>query len=85
MTLVTDHGFLNEMGYVWQVLSDIDGGGEFLDATFNPSPHSQTQQKRQEAVPSSSPSHDVETPTDMSKTDDTEGVRETLGMEQDLE
>ena len=41
--LVTDHGFLNELGYVWQALSDIDGGGEFLDAHFHLSPQSQSQ------------------------------------------
>lgn len=39
------------MGYVWQTLSDIDGGGDFLDASFNLSPHSQTQQNRERAVP----------------------------------
>ncbi len=40
---MTDHGFLNEMGYIWQTLSDIDGGGDFCDATFSPSPQSQSQ------------------------------------------
>lgn len=49
---MTDHGFLNEMGYVWQTLQDVDGGGDFLDANFRLSPHSETQQNRAKAVPS---------------------------------
>lgn len=32
--LVTDYGFLNELGHVWHVLSDIDDSGDFLDAQF---------------------------------------------------
>ena len=43
LTLVTDQGFLNELGYVWQTLSDNDGGGDFLDAKFSPTPQSESQ------------------------------------------
>ena len=32
--LVTDYGFLDELGHVWHVLSDIDDSGDFLDAQF---------------------------------------------------
>ena len=32
LLLVTDHGFVNEYGHVWQTLSDIDGDGDFMDA-----------------------------------------------------
>jgi len=45
---VTDQGFLNELGYVWQSLSDIDGGGDFLDAKFSLSPQSASQALRRD-------------------------------------
>ena len=45
---MTDQGFLNELGYIWQSLSDIDGGGDFLDAKFNPSPQSESQALRRD-------------------------------------
>ena len=48
LLLVTDHGFLNEHGHVWEVLSNIEGDGDFLDATFHWSSHSDLQQKREE-------------------------------------
>ncbi|XP_019848833.1 PREDICTED: ubiquitin carboxyl-terminal hydrolase MINDY-2-like isoform X2 [Amphimedon queenslandica] len=37
LLLVTDFGFLNELGHVWHVLSDIDDSGSFLDSNFKPS------------------------------------------------
>ena len=43
LLLVTDLGFLNELGYVWETLTDIDGGGDFLDAQFHWSPQVDTQ------------------------------------------
>ena len=49
LLLVTDHGFLNELDHVWETLEDVDGGGNFLDAQFRWSSHSQTQQRREEA------------------------------------
>lgn len=42
MLLVTDFGFLNELGHVWHVLCDIDDSGDFLDANFQISPSSQS-------------------------------------------
>ena len=30
LLLVTDHGFLNEHGHVWEVLSNIEGDGDFI-------------------------------------------------------
>ena len=36
LLLVTDFGFLNELGHVWHILSDIDDSGSFLDANFKP-------------------------------------------------
>ncbi len=61
------------MGYVWQLLSDIDGGGDFLDAHFHLSPHSEMQQNRAESsVPSTdaSPSKQI-TPTQDSRLEET--------------
>lgn len=81
---MTDHGFLNEMGYVWQTLLDVDGGGDFLDAHFHLSPHSQTQQNRAEAVPSSS----TTPPSEATATSETGGEGEGeahLPLDQDLE
>ena len=34
MILVTDFGFLNELGHVWHLLTDIDDSGDFLDTDF---------------------------------------------------
>ena len=58
------------MGYVWQLLSDIDGGGDFLDAHFNLSPHSQMQKNRAE---SSIPSTDVSPSKQITSTLDSRG------------
>ena len=32
--LVTDQGFLTERQVVWETLSNVDGDGHFVDATF---------------------------------------------------
>jgi hypothetical protein len=32
--LVTDYGFLNEFGHVWQALVDVDDSGDFYGANF---------------------------------------------------
>ena len=34
LLLVTDHGFVNELGHVWQTLSSTDGDESFMDAKF---------------------------------------------------
>ena len=42
LLLVTDHGFVNEHGHVWQTLSTTDGDESFMDARFRslfPLPH----------------------------------------------
>ena len=75
------------MGYVWQTVLDVDGGGDFLDAQFHLSPHSQTQQKREEAVPSSSATPSTQTTT-TSEVRDTGGEPRKEGeapINQDLE
>ena len=36
MLLVTDMGFLNEFGHVWETMEDISGDAHFLDAAFKP-------------------------------------------------
>lgn len=78
--MVTDHGFLNELGYVWQTLSDIDGGGDFLDAHFHLSPHSQSQthvqQDQEQSEATASPTH-ISPTTRTVKAD--EGGTETEG------
>lgn len=74
------------MGYVWQLLSDIDGGGDFLDAHFNLSPHSQMQQNRAESsVPSTdaSPSKQVTSTQEDSRGD--EMTEAPAPINQDLE
>lgn len=38
---------MNELDHVWQVVSDIDGSGDFLDAQFQLSAHSMRQQTRE--------------------------------------
>lgn len=48
--MVTDHGFLNEHDHIWQTLSDIDGDGDFLDANFQWSSHSEMQKNRVEGA-----------------------------------
>ena len=32
--LITDMGYLNEQGHIWQGLSDVHGNGDFFDAQF---------------------------------------------------
>lgn len=49
MILVTDYGFLSELDHVWETLVDIDGGGDFLDAHFRWTSHSESQRKSEEA------------------------------------
>ena len=34
--LVTDQGFLTESNVVWETLSNVEGDGEFVDASFCP-------------------------------------------------
>lgn len=48
LLLVTDSGFVNELGHVWQTITDIDGSGDFLDAQFKHSSHSIAQQSREQ-------------------------------------
>jgi len=33
--LATDQGFLNESNVVWETLSNVEGDGHFVDATFH--------------------------------------------------
>ena len=86
---MTDHGFLNEMGYVWQTLLDVDGGGDFLDAHFRLSPHSQAQQNRANAVPTSSATPSSETAATGEGRVTSEGVGKEggapLSVDQELE
>ena len=60
MLLVTDHGFLNEHDHIWQTLSDIDGDGDFLDANFQWSSHSERQRDRVEGVTKGTDQHHAE-------------------------
>ena len=45
---MTDSGFVNELGHVWQTVTDIDGSGDFLDAQFKYSTHSIPQSNREQ-------------------------------------
>jgi len=36
LLLVTDMGFLNEFGHVWETMEDVSGDAHFLDAAFKP-------------------------------------------------
>lgn len=38
LLLVTDMGFLNEFGHVWETMEDISGDTHFVNATFEPHP-----------------------------------------------
>ena len=38
LLLVTDMGFLNEFGHVWETMEDVSGDGHFLGASFEPHP-----------------------------------------------
>ena len=42
LLLVTDMGFLNEFGHVWETMEDVSGGGYFLSAAFEPHPSDHT-------------------------------------------
>lgn len=46
---MTDYGFLSELDHVWETLEDIDGGGNFLDAAFRWTSHSESQRRREKA------------------------------------
>ncbi|XP_064384626.1 ubiquitin carboxyl-terminal hydrolase MINDY-1-like isoform X2 [Halichondria panicea] len=48
LLLVTDSGFVNELGHVWKTVTDIDGSGDFLDAQFKYSTHSIPQGNREQ-------------------------------------
>ncbi|CAI8006633.1 Ubiquitin carboxyl-terminal hydrolase MINDY-1 [Geodia barretti] len=60
LLLVTDHGFVNEHGHVWQTLSTTDGDESFMDARFRPSAVSEVQQEREKE---GAESQDQTTPT----------------------
>lgn len=61
LLLVTDHGFINEYDHIWQILSDIDGDGDFLDANFRWSSHSEMQKDRVEGATRKHEEHHSET------------------------
>lgn len=42
MLLITDMGFLNELGHVWETMEDISGDAHFVNASFEPHPSDHT-------------------------------------------
>jgi hypothetical protein len=65
LLLVTDHGFVNEHGHIWQTLSSTDGDESFMDARFRPSAVSEVQQEREhQGVESQSQATPTTTTTD---------------------
>lgn len=42
LLLVTDMGFLNEFGHVWETMEDVSGDGYFLNTLFEPYPSDHT-------------------------------------------